>query len=114
MGAPGPAPDGELLYPVDYLVIDAAAADRVGGCKVFRFRELVSKKPCASQVRQRRVMESFQLQSTLEGVDGLIDISGSHQGRPEIGQCPCAVRVAFDVSPRAGDKLVCEVRCGPS
>jgi len=31
------APDGELLYPVDYLVIDAAAPDRVGGCKIFRF-----------------------------------------------------------------------------
>jgi [CysO sulfur-carrier protein]-S-L-cysteine hydrolase len=29
--------DGELLYPVDYLVIDAAAPDRVGGCKIFRF-----------------------------------------------------------------------------
>ncbi len=33
------APDGELLYPVDYLVIDAAAPDRVGGCKLFRFSD---------------------------------------------------------------------------
>jgi len=32
------APGGEPLYPtVSWLVVDAAAKDRVGGCKIFRF-----------------------------------------------------------------------------
>jgi proteasome lid subunit RPN8/RPN11 len=38
------APDGELLYQVDYLVIDAAGPDRVGGCKIFRFIDGVFKE----------------------------------------------------------------------